>query len=910
MPASGNGTNRFAALIAIRVALIYLVLGLSWVIGSDLYLYYAAGGNAEVPTIQIFKGSAFVAASALVVFVLVYWFSSASHGERMRRKSAEHVYLALIESTPDAVLIVDPEDGRVLDANRAAEELFGLSRRELIGLERSSRTDTDDPAFRAYQKERREAGRTRKVLRMIRGDGSRFPADVSSAIFQDEQGRQRASVVIRDIANRIEREKALKASEMRFSELTNLQRAILNALFANIALVNEEGIVEFANDQWRDYAGTGLLPEAGADMGSNLLTLCDRYQGTEKAAAQRIARALRNVQSGKSDREEFEFAYAADNERCWRRVAITSFAAEDRKGAVVAHLDVTDRRRAEARMRLVDAAFQSTDDAILICDDNFLILDANEAYLRLTGFSREDALESKPPFLEIDEQARAVGRALATDGFWHGDLLQQRVTGETFVSRAVVNVVRRAEDEPQRLVVAFNDVSALREAERQVDHLSYHDPITNLPNRAALEEWFTRNVRDSSTARSLALIYLDLDRFKTINESYGHAVGDELLKVIAGRLQALTGAGGALCRLGGDEFLVVADGVDGKKEAVRFARRLLESVAEPMTLGPRELVTTASAGISLYPRDALSLEELLREADAALAQVKREGRRGGISSFQQDMRQVVDRQMRLERGLRVAVERDELELAYQPIVSLDDGNLLGTEALVRWNSPELGRVSPGELIPVAEDTGLISEIGYWVFEQACRQAQRWRGLSTRFEYVAVNVSTTQFQQSGLVEQIETLLKRYRLPGSMFVLEITEDVMMLDPDWTIGVIEGLRHLGIRIALDDFGTGYSSLTYLRRLPVDYLKLDQSFIGRLPASQADAHIMQAVINLAHRLGIRVIAEGIETEAQLALLREWDCDEGQGFLLARPAEPEVMERLLREGRLQFPAQDTGNVT
>lgn len=907
MPASRNGTIRSAVSIAVRVALIYLVLGLAWIFGSDLYLYHVAGGSSPVPTAQILKGSAFVAASAIVVFALVYWFNSTSHVERRRRETVERGYRALIDSTPDAVFTIDPDSGRILDVNRAAEELFGLSRHQLIGLERSSHTDTDDPAFRAYQEERKRTGRTRAVLRMIRGDGSRFPADVSSAVFHDEAGRERASVVIRDITDRIKREQALEASEARLSELANLQHAILNSVFAHIALVNDDGTVEFANERWRENAGTGLLPELGADIGSNFSALCESYQGPESGTARRITGALRDVQAGRTGRVEFEFPYLHDDQRRWRRIAITPFAGEGQKGAVVAHLDVTDRRRTEARMRLVDAAFQSTDDAILICDENFLIQEANEAYLRITGFDWKDALEAKPPFLEIGEQARAVGQALAKDGYWHGDLLQRRVSGETFVSRAAVNVVRQSEEEPQRLVVAFSDVSALREAEQRVHHLSYHDPITNLPNRAALEEWFAQNVREASGGRSLALIYLDLDRFKTINESFGHGVGDELLKVIAGRLKTFIGPRDALGRLGGDEFLVVADGIDTNDDAVRFAHRLLEVVAKPMTVGSRDLVTTASAGISLYPRDALSLEELLREADAALDQVKREHRSGGISSFKPEMRQAVDRQMRLERGLRFALERHELELAFQPIVSLDDTVLLAAEALVRWNSPELGRVPPNEFIPVAEDAGLITEIGYWVFEQACLCARRWRGLATRFEHVAVNVSTTQFQQPGLVEQIETLLKRHKLPGSMFVLEITESIMMLNPDWTIEVLERLRSLGLRIAIDDFGTGYSSLTYLRQLPVDYLKLDKSFIARLPDSEADAHIMHAVIDLAHRLGIRVVAEGIETEAQLALLREWGCDEGQGFFLARPASAESLDRMLAEGRLQLRAKDTG---
>lgn len=909
MSEQGGLLGRRHASVALRVAGIYLGLGLAWIFGSDLYLYYAGGQQGPLPVAQLLKGSAFIVASTLVVYGLVCWLNAAAETERRRREGTERGYRALVRSMPDAVFTIDPDSGRILEANRAAEELFLLDRARLIGLERAFHTDTDSPAFQAYHEERLQSGQSRAVLTMIRGDGSRFPADVSSSLFRDETGRLRASCVIRDISEQIERQRSLEASEARLSELTNLQSAILNSVFAHIALVDGDGIVQFANDHWQEYAATGQLPELGAEVGANFLALCDEYQGPGRGSVQGIAEALRAVRSGDQPRADFEFAYAHDGQRRWRRIAMTPFAAEGQKGVVVAHLDVTEQRAAEARRRLVDAAFQSTADAILICDENFLILDANEAYLRVTGFEWWDVLEAKPTFLEIGEQARIVGRALARKRHWRGDLLQRRASGDTFVSWATVNVVKQTQGEPQRLVITFSDMSELREAQERIHHLSYHDPVTNLPNRAALEEWFAQTVKQGA-ARPMALIYLDLDRFKRINEAFGHGVGDELLKVIAGRLQALTGPHDALARLGGDEFLVVASGIESDEDAVRCAHKLLGAVAEPLDLATRELFTSASAGISLYPRDALSLEELLREADAALDNVKRERRRGGVSCFQHEMRQAVDRQMRIERGLRHAVRRGELELAYQPIVSLPDSIVVGAEALVRWNSPDLGRVSPGEFIPVAEETGLINEIGFWVFEESCRHMQHWRGLSTCLEHISLNVSMSQFQQPGLVEQFDALLKRYRLPGTLFLLEVTESVMMLDPEWAIDLLDGLRQLGINIAIDDFGTGYSSMSYLRRLPVEYLKLDQSFIGRLPDSKADAHIMYSIIELAHRLGIRVVAEGIETEEQFVQLRDWGCDEAQGYFFEHPVSSAEFERMLAEGDLRRAHKQGGNAT
>lgn len=905
MPADRDPATRRNWAIALQVALIYLALGLAWIIGSDLYLHYTAVGPGPFPLVQMLKGSAFVCASAIVIYGLVNWLNTASEAERQRRESVERGHRALVQSMPDAVFTIDPDSGRVLDANPAAESLFRLDRRQLIGLERTSHTVTDDEAFRTYRAERRQTGQSRAILTMIRGDGTRFPADVSSAVFRDEAGLRRASCVIRDISEQIERERSLKASEERLSELTNLQQAILNSVFAHIALVDEHGVVQFANERWWAFANTGELPELGADAGSNLLDLCESHQGPGAGTARRIAESMREVASGGTPRAEFEFAYAHQGERRWRRIAITPFAAEGQRGVVVAHLNVTDRRAAEARRRLVDAAFQSTDEAILICDENFLILDANVAYLRITGFEREDALESKPPFLEIGEQARAIGQALAGDGNWRGDLIQRRVNGETFVSWATVNVVHQREGEPRRLVVTFSDVSELRDARARIHHLSYHDPITNLPNRAALEQWFTENVQKGPAGRALALIYLDLDRFKTVNESFGHGMGDEVLQLVSDRLRRMSGPRDALARLGGDEFVFVADGIETDTEAVRRAQQLLDRIAEPLQLDSRELYTTAAAGITLYPRDGLSLEELLREADAALDRVKLEGRRGGISRFQPSMREFVDRKMQIERRLRFAVANDELDLVFQPIVSLPDSILCSVEALVRWNSPELGPVGPDEFIPVAEDTGLIGEIGYWVLDRAFAHARVWRRASTRFEGVSVNISISQFQQPGLAERIELLLNRHDIPGELLCLEITESVMMLDPGWTLEVLQRLQKLGVKVAIDDFGTGYSSMTYLRELPVQYLKLDKSFVHRLPHSESDANIMRCLIELSHKLSMETVAEGIETAEQKRLLQQWGCDRGQGYYFERPMPPDDVTRTLNEGSIRL-AEDS----
>lgn len=889
--------------VAVRVALTYLALGLAWIFGSDIYLYYSGGPEAETPTAQLVKGSAFVAVSSIVVFLLVRRFGLRVEAERRRRKGAERGYRALVASTPDAILLLDRKTGVVLDANDAAERLFGYSRQELLGLKKQDTLlDTEDPASREYLFRRKRYYSARSEVTMIRATGERFPAEMSGAVFRDVAGNFRVSAVIRDISDRVAKESALRASEARLSELTSQQKAILDSVFARIALIDTEGGVRFANSHWSTAATTAGLPQLSADVGTNYLSNCREYRGTDETAARRIAVSLEEVLKGEKPRAEFEFTHLANGRPRWNRIAVTPYSAEGLDGAVVATLDVTDQRRAESRMRLVDAAFRSTDEAILICDESFLILEVNDAYLRMTGLERQEALESKPTFLEIGDQARAIGQALATDGHWHGELLQQRVNGETFISSGTVNVVEHADSADERLVITFTDISAQRYAEQRAEYLTFHDPVTNLPNRRALEQWFETNVRRDGAMASAALIYLDLDRFKTVNESFGHDTGDELLRVISRRLQDSISTREAVARLGGDEFLVIADEQEGDERAVRRAKELLRTVSKPWRSRAREVFVSASAGISFYPRDGRSFEKLLREAEAALNQVKIEKRRGGVSVFRAAMKKSVDDQMLIERGLHFAVERGELELEYQPIVTLQDGIICGAEALVRWNSPDLGRVGPDRFIPIAEETGLITDIGHWVLEQACTAASHWRNLSTRLRHLSVNISALQFRRD-LAEDVEMVLRHHQVPGSMLRFEITESVMMFEPKWTLEVLGGLHALGVEIAIDDFGTGYSSLAYLRDFPVECLKLDREFIRRLPDSAHDAHIMHATIDLAHRLGIHVVAEGLENEEQLAQLTEWGCDEGQGFYIARPMTARAMDSMLRKGDITLVA-------
>ncbi len=425
-------------------------------------------------------------------------------------------------------------------------------------------------------------------------------------------------------------------------------------------------------------------------------------------------------------------------------------------------------------------------------------------------------------------------------------------------------------------------------AERHVNHLAYHDALTDLPNRRLFADQLEqRTDLARRKGQPLALLFLDLDRFKLVNDSLGHEMGDLLIQSVAQRLSGAVRKSDIVGRLGGDEFTVIVEGVTSAQDAALIAQKLIDTLSEPFTLDSREIFVTASVGIALYPFDGDQSGTLLKNADTAMYRAKERGR-NGYQFYTAEMSARAMERLALENNLRRALERDELLLHYQPQVRLDSGDLIGLEALVRWNHPDLGLVPPGEFIPLAEETGLIVPVGEWVLRQACRQARAWREAGRETLRVAVNLSGRQLRQQNLVEVIRQILEESDLPPGGLELELTESSIMHKDKLTISTLWALHEMGIRLSIDDFGTGYSNLGYLKRFPIDTLKIDRSFVRDITADPDDAAITTAIIAMAHNLKIDVVAEGVETEEQKAFLRERGCDAIQGFLIGRPMPAE----------------------
>ncbi len=561
--------------------------------------------------------------------------------------------------------------------------------------------------------------------------------------------------------------------------------------------------------------------------------------------------------------------------------------------------DVTERRLAEEKLRQAAAVIASTRDGMIVTDLEPRIVTINPAYTEITGYSEAEVLGKNPRILQSGRHDRAFYQAmwasLLQTGHWQGELWNRRKNGELYPQWLTVSTVRDERGEATHYVGVLTDISQLKRAEERLAHLAHYDPLTDLPNRLLAQSRLAHAVDQAQRhEQRVGVLLLDLDRFKTINDSLGHPAGDALLRAIALRLRERLREEDTLARLGGDEFLVVLERLPRPEEAASVAQNLLDLLTQPFMLPDgSEVYVNASIGVSLYPDDGSSATDLIQYADAAVYQAKEQGR--NIYRFYTEaLTQAAHERLDLERRLRGALERGEFLLHYQPQLSVTEGRIIGVEALVRWQPPGQALVSPARFIPLAEETGLIVPLGEWVLRTACAQAQAWRLAGWPSLLMAVNLSARQIRQPDLVGRVRAALADSGLPADYLELEITESGLMEQGEQAETILRALKETGVRLAIDDFGTGYSSLAYLKRFPIDQLKIDQSFVRDIPHDPNDMEIAAAIIALAHTLRLEVLAEGVETTEQLAFLREHGCDLYQGYLFSRPVPSEDLAPLL----------------
>ncbi len=598
------------------------------------------------------------------------------------------------------------------------------------------------------------------------------------------------------------------------------------------------------------------------------------------------------VLRGQLDRYEAERRVRAADGRVLTLLLNVS-AVRDAKG-VVAQLvkvvrDVTEMRAAQVRLRLAAAVFENTVEGVLVADAERRVLSVNPSFTRMFGYEESEVLGRTTRFLRCEGQDDAwYGRLwdeVHSNGAWRGEVRSRRRNGEESCELMSLSAVRGDSGEITHYVAVYTDISMQKASQAQLDHLAHHDALTTLPNRLMFMLRLEQALAEAGQrGEQLAVLLLDLDRFKDVNDSFGHLTGDELLLQIATRLAARLRPTDLLARLGGDEFVLLLRPLGGVDEAAHMAHLCMQECLRPWRSREGvELAVGASVGISLFPAHGSTPTALLQGADAALYRAKADGR-GVFRYFSDEMTSAARGRLELEARLRRAVAQGELLLHYQPQVDIASGRIVGAEALLRWLDPEKGLVPPGRFIPVAEASGLIGVIGAWVLAEACRQGRAWLDEGLPALSLAVNLSPRQFLLCDVVGQATQVLQASGFPAERLELEITEGVLVEREQDALETLGRLRALGVRIAVDDFGTGYSSLAKLKRFPIDVLKIDRSFISDIPASADDMAISSAIIAMARSLDLRVIAEGVETPAQLQFLRERHCDMYQGFLHSRP--------------------------
>ncbi|MDA8230721.1 MAG: EAL domain-containing protein [Magnetospirillum sp.] len=560
--------------------------------------------------------------------------------------------------------------------------------------------------------------------------------------------------------------------------------------------------------------------------------------------------------------------------------------------------EVTGKKRTEASLQMASSVFNHTGEGILVTSPQGVIERVNPAFIAITGYSAEEVVGRTPAVLKSDHQDpefyRRMWQTLREQGRWQGEIWNRRKNGEAYLEWLTITAVLDEAGAVSHYVGVFNDISELHEKDLRIRHQAHHDALTGLPNRILLLDRLDQAIAASSRGeKKIALLFLDLDRFKVVNDSLGHDVGDDLLKEVAYRLSTRVSEADTVARLGGDEFVIVHTGWNGLGDVASLAEKILSLLETPFTVAERDLHVGGSIGIALHPADGASARDLLKNADTAMHAVK-QADRNAYRFFDASMNKEAMERLTLENDLRRAIDRGELEVYYQPKFALADGRMVGAEALVRWHHPMNGMVSPGRFIPLAEDTGLVVPLGEWVLRQVCRQVAAWHAAGLDCGPVAVNVSARQLVQPDFASQVASILGEEGVEPDMIDLEITETAIMRDPDRAAAILASLSIFGTRVVLDDFGVGHSSLGYLKRLPISVLKMDRTFIRDVTDDSDAAALARGIIDLARQLGIEVVAEGVETEAQATFLKGNGCALVQGYLFAKPMPAGELERRL----------------
>jgi diguanylate cyclase (GGDEF)-like protein/PAS domain S-box-containing protein len=789
---------------------------------------------------------------------------------------SEQKFASVFQQCPDILLIARLSDGCLLEVNEAFEEQIGLSSAQVIGRTATELSIWGVDGIGPGLLLRLQSGSIRNLETLFRrSNGQLFTGLISAETFELDN-TPALVVAVRDISQLKETQEQLQTSEEKFAKAFHASPdgLLLSRQSDGLLLEVNEGFCRLTG-----FDSHTSLDHTSLDLGI-WVDLNER---------RRLLEMLK--------KDGFVRDFSCHIRRSDGQIRLCELSARPLPIAGVDCMltiarDITERHLMQEKLQLAATVFENTAEGVLITDTEQRISAVNRAFSEITGYSEFEALGQTPRLLASGQHDSAFYAAmwhqLTAEGHWQGEIHNRRKNGELYPSWLTISAVRNSERAITHFVAVFADISSLKHAQAKLDYQAHHDPLTGLPNRTLFENRLQAALTCAqSSKRQGAVLFLDLDRFKHINDSLGHPVGDLLLKGIAQRLKEQVRDIDTVARLGGDEFIILLPGLHQPSDASHIANKLLACFSAPFQAGEHEFFTSASIGTSLYPQDGTDVASLIRNADAAMYRSKAKGR-NRVECYTRDLTAQASERIALEHELRRAIERNELSLSYQPKFSLKTQSLVGAEALIRWTHPLFGDVPPEHFIGLAEENGMILQLGDWVLEQACRQMQAWKKHYQAFGPLSVNLAGAQLRQTSLIKRIEQLLKTHQLKAGDLQLEITENFIMSQAEEALAILHQLKHLGVQLAIDDFGTGYSSLSYLKRLPLDILKIDQSFIRGLPDDPHDAAIARAIIALGRSMQLTIIAEGVENQAQQQFLTAEGCEQIQGYIVSLPLPAE----------------------
>jgi len=811
---------------------------------------------------------------------------------QQRLRNSEHKFRSIFDNSPAAMVSIDPNSGRILQANHIALRLTGYSYDEILTKTASDLTCPEDQQATRDSYRHLANGQEERIShekRYLKKDGSTFYGYTSISPIKDEEGKVThfiGSTV--DITERKQIELALQESEVRYRTIIE-QAPIAISIGRNgiVADVNSACLKMFAYADKADMCGQSIL---------------NFYAPLSRAEAEyRIAQRMQ----GNPVETPFEaLGLRKDGSQFPMTVSAKAVLMEDGLLTFGFLIDISERTKSEVELRIAATAFESQ-ESMIITDADSVILRVNQAFADSTGYTTDEIVGQTPRLLQsgrhTSEFYREMWDTLSKTGNWQGEVWDKRKNGEIYPKWLSISAVKGKDGVVTHYVGMHTDITERKAAEEKIKHIAFHDSLTELPNRLLLIDRLKQALASCiRNGRAGAILYLDLDNFKNLNDTLGHDIGDLLLQQVTQRLKTGIREGDTVARLGGDEFVVLLLDLNGNLyEAAAMAgdigEKILAALSHPYQFDKHTHRCTASIGITLFNHKQQNIEELMKQADIAMYQAKKAGR-NVLRFFDQQMQENISARVTMESELHNAIELQQLHLFYQ--IQVDSINRpLGAEALIRWIHPVRGLISPAQFIPLAEESGLILAIGQWVLEKACAQIKTWQqDERTRNLELAVNVSARQFHQADFSLQIEEVVQRHGINPKLLKLELTEGMLLENIDLIVTTMNKLSDIGVQLSLDDFGTGFSSLQYLKQLPLDQLKIDQSFIREIAINTDEKAIVSTIVAMAHILELNVIAEGVETENQRQTLVNIGCTQFQGYLFGQAVPIEQFEIMIQQ--------------